>query len=363
MYLDRTAFYPTSGGQPHDTGLLAGTRVIDVVDEEGRIKHVLDAPLAQRSGAVRGTIDAERRADLMQQHSGQHLVSAIFADALGLPTLSVHFGPDSSTLDLDADSVSADQLAEVERRANAVVAEARPVTVEFEDASSARDLRKATDRSGEIRVITIAGIDRSACGGTHVSTTAAIGPVLLRSTERMRKQTRVEFLCGQRAVRAAKADHDRLIAIGTSLSAAIADVPAQVAAQAAALKDAEQRVRRLERELATLRARARYDAATPSSGRRVLLIDDATSMEDLRALAQACIALPGAVVIGAIAQPPSVLLAAAADSGVDAGAVLKDTLTTVGGRGGGSPRIAQGSVADAAVARDVARALRATLDG
>ncbi|HVX41453.1 MAG TPA: DHHA1 domain-containing protein [Gemmatimonadaceae bacterium] len=349
VYLRESAFYPTSGGQPHDVGRLAGVDVIDVVDEDDRVAHVLAAPLAPEVGEVRGDIDWARRFDHMQQHTGQHLLSAVFEDLFGFTTVSVHFGPDYATLDLDAEHVTRAQLVAAEARANAVVAEARPVAVSFEDAAAATGLRKPSDRSGTLRIVTIDGIDRSACGGTHVRSSAEIGVVLVRGVEKIRKATRVEFVCGERAVRRARRDYEILTSVGGALSAAIDDVAALVGAQADRLKDAEGARKKLAQELAGYRMRERYDAAPPgASGTRVIVVRDAASADELRALAQAALGLPRAVVVGALTEPASVLLAASDDSGVNAGQVLKERLAAVGGRGGGSPRLAQGSVPDAA---------------
>src|SRR5215217_4528093 len=239
VYLDETAFYPTSGGQPHDLGRLGNASVVDVIDEEDRIAHVLSSPLDAAHATVEGSIDWARRFDHMQQHTGQHLVSAVFEDLFGAKTLSVHFGPDYSTLDLDAESISRDQLVAAEGRANVVVAESRPVIVTFEDAQAAVGLRKASDRTGTLRVVSIAGVDRSACGGTHVRSTSEIGVVLLRSVEKVRKSTRVEFVCGVRAVRRARRDFESLAAIAVSLSASLDEAAPLVSAQSDRLKESD----------------------------------------------------------------------------------------------------------------------------
>jgi alanyl-tRNA synthetase len=347
VYLDETAFYPTSGGQPHDLGTLNGVTVIDVIDEGERIVHVLSSPLPAGE-AVMGKIDWARRFDLMQQHTGQHLLSAVFEDLFGFKTVSVHFGAESSTLDLDAELVTHQQMLAAEARANAIVAEARPVTVTFEDAQNATGLRKASDREGTLRVVSIEDIDRSACGGTHVRTSAEIGAVLLRSNEKVRKTTRIEFVCGRRAIGRARRDFETLSAIAGSLSASLDDAASIVAAQAERLKDSESARKKAGQELASYRARERYEAsAADESGVRRIVVRDAATMDDARAVAQAAFSLAKVVVIGAIATPPSVLVASSEDSGVDAGKLLKETLATVGGRGGGSPRLAQGSVPDA----------------
>jgi alanyl-tRNA synthetase len=348
VYLSETAFYPTSGGQPNDLGTLGGVAVVDVIDEDDRVAHVLATPLDASLSLVNGTIDWKRRFDHMQQHTGQHLLSAVFEELFGYKTVSVHFGPDSSTLDLDTESLGRAQLLAAEAKANAVVAEGRGVAVTFEEAASAAGLRKPSDRSGLLRIVAIDGIDRSACGGTHVRSSAEIGPVLLRSTERVRKTTRVEFVCGTRAVARARRDFESLSQIAASLSASLDDVASLVGAQSERAKENDNARKRLEKELASFRARERYDATMPDArGLRTIVIRDAESIDELRSLAQAAFALPLVVVIGALATPPSVLLASSEDSGVDAGRLLKERLTALGGRGGGSPRIAQGSVPDA----------------
>jgi alanyl-tRNA synthetase len=357
IYLNETAFYPTSGGQLHDLGTLGGVPIVDVVDEDERIAHVIASPL-ECGPAVSGAVDWPRRFDHMQQHTGQHLLSAVVEDLFGYKTASVHFGPDYSTLDLDAESVTRKQLLGAEERTNALVGEARPIVVTFEDAATASALRKASDRQGTLRVVSIDAVDRSACGGTHVRSTAEIGPVLIRSTEKVRKTTRVEFVCGARAISRSRRDFESLSQIAASLSASADDVASLVGAQAERVKDAESARKKLEKELAIFHARERYDAAAPdANGVRTIVIRDTASMDELRALAQAAFALPRVVVLGVLTAPPSVLLASSEDSGVDSGRMLKEQLATVGGKGGGSPRIAQGSVPDAAACEVVVTSL------
>ena len=193
-YLDRTAFYPTSGGQPFDTGFIAGIAVLDVADEGERIAHRLAAPLSARD--VDCSIDWKRRFDHMQQHTGQHLVSAVFEELLGLRTVSFHLGQEISTIDLEAASIESRGVRHVESRANQIVCENRPVIVQFEEAAEARGLRKPSEREGTLRIVSIEGLDRSACGGTHVHATGEIGAILIRKLEKVRQTMRVEFLCG-----------------------------------------------------------------------------------------------------------------------------------------------------------------------
>jgi alanyl-tRNA synthetase len=357
VYLDRTAFYPTSGGQPHDIGSLGGIAVLDVVDEDERIAHLLAAPLAAEQ--VTGTIDWPRRFDHMQQHTGQHLLSAVFADEFGYDTVSVHFGPDYATLDLSTESVSHDELVRAERRANEIVCENLAVEIGFEEARSVVGLRKATDRDGTIRVVTIRGLDRSACGGTHLRATGEIGTILLRRQEKMRKNARVEFLCGARAIRRARADFDALSSIASGLSASIDELAVLVPAQAEAMRTMQNTQRRLEDEVAGFRAASLYasTACAPDGNRYYVERRQTGRAEDVRAFALAFAAQPKAVYAALLVEPRAVLLAASGDAGFDCGKRLKEALATVNGKGGGSPRLAQGNVPDLALLERVLSAL------
>jgi alanyl-tRNA synthetase len=359
VYLDKTAFYPTSGGQQFDTGWLevpgpAGPvrrRVIDVVDEGDRIAHVLEpvsaAPLAPGL-RLSGQIDWPRRFDHMQQHTGQHLLSAVFQDLLGHATVSVHFGVESSTLDLDTGALSAEQAQNVEQRANASVFANRPVTSSLEEASAAEGLRKASARSGPLRIISIDALDRSACGGTHVQRTGEIGPILLRKLDRVRKAVRVEFVCGGRATARARADYAALSSLGRLLSTGLDEVVPNVTARLAELEQQGALLRDANERLDEYRARELYGhaAETATQGGIICSIERRTSgtLQDVRGLAQRYTALPRGVFIAALETPPSLLVAAAEDSGIDAGALLKTLFSTLGGRGGGSARLAQGSL-------------------
>jgi alanyl-tRNA synthetase len=344
LYLDRTAFYPTSGGQPFDTGAMGGVPVVDVVDEGERIAHILSAPL--EVDLVECEIDWPRRFDHMQQHSGQHLLSAVLTELFGAATISVHFGVDSSTIDVNTPSLGPAQIQAAERRANEAVCENRPVIVSYAENSDELGLRKASERSGELRIVEIAGLDRSACGGTHVRATGEIGPVLIRKLDKVRGAARVEFLCGTRAVRRARADFEALAKIAQTFSAPLDDTPALVASQMESLKSAAKDRRRLEEELGVLQGRELYESTSPDSlgVRRAVKRLASGALDSLRAIAQGFSAKPMAVFLGVVEQPPQLLLATSSDSGVDAGKLLKVALTEAGGRGGGALRMAQGSV-------------------
>ena len=342
VYLDRTAFYPTSGGQPFDTGWLGGVEVTDVVDEGERVAHFLAAPLAE--GPAFGQVDWPRRFDHMQQHTGQHLLSAVLADLWGYQTIGVHFGRGASTLDLESGTLTQDQVSRAEERANAVVVENRPVDVTFEEAESAAGLRKPSDRGGTIRVVTIRDIDRSACGGTHVRATGEMGLITIRKVERVRKAMRVEFLCGGRAVRQARADQSLLSQLAAEFSSPAEDLPRLIQSQREDLKEAQSGRREMQASLDVCRARELYGAATPDATgiRRAVVRDSGEPLESLRGLAQAFASLPMAMFVGGVASPPAIVLAASPDTRVNAAEVLKGLLAAVGGRGGGSPALAQG---------------------
>jgi alanyl-tRNA synthetase len=347
VYLDRTAFYPTSGGQPFDRGTLGGAAVREVVDEDGRIAHLLEAPLA--AGEVEARIDWERRYDHMQQHTGQHLLSAVLVDLFRIPTLSFHMGAVTSTIDIETQALDSRKIDSVEERCAEIAAEARHVTISYEESTADLGLRKESKRSGTLRIVSITGLDKSACGGTHVKSTAEIGPILIRKLEKIRGNVRIEFVCGLRAVRQARQDFRTLSEISRLVSVPLEETPALVAAQVDKAKTLEKTVQRLAAELAKREGSELYAAATPDASgvRRVTQrgpIDDA-----MRARAQAFAAGSKAVFLAVCVDPPSVLLAASADSGVHAGDRVKAAVTAAGGRGGGNQALAQGSVPSAAL--------------
>lgn len=345
VYLDQTAFYPTSGGQPYDTGTVGGMAVVDVVESEDRIQHRLAKPV--NSDIVECEINWPRRFDHMQQHSGQHLLSAVFSERFNLDTIGFHLGDRVSTLDLNTASLSDDQLREVEERVNEIVAENRPLRVVYEDAASAEGLRKESDREGTLRIVTIENLDRSACGGTHVRATGEIGLVQIRKTEKIRGDTRIEFLCGRRAVRRARADFDCLTKVARVFSAQLDETPDLVAAQQQKLAEAGKARRRLAREVAGMRGRELYQSAqADANGLRIVVrrLNQGPAGEDLRSEAQAFAANSRAVFLALIESPTAVLLAVSKDAGIHAGNILNPLLDECGGRGGGHQNMAQGSL-------------------
>jgi alanyl-tRNA synthetase len=342
IYLDRTAFYPTSGGQPFDLGQLGGQEVVEVIDEGERIAHVLSARTTENE--VTGRIDLARRFDHMQQHTGQHLLSAVLLEMFDDATVSFHLGAEACTIDV-ARSLEPAQIREAERRANQIVFENRPVTVSFQDSSEDLGLRKPTEREGEVRIITIQDLDRSACGGTHVRATGEIGPILLRKLDRIRGNLRIEFVCGGRAIARARADYEALSQIARAFSSPLDETPALVEAQRDKLQEADKTRRRLATELAASNGRALFaeTPAGPDGIRRVLRRVESLS-EESRTEAQTFTSAGPAIFLALAENPPAVLLSCSKDSGVNAGDLLKRALSDAGGRGGGNPTLAQGSL-------------------
>ncbi len=349
VYLNQTAFYPSSGGQPFDTGRLGGAKVVDVVDEGERIAHIVEGAAGAVGEEVEGEIDWARRFDHMQQHTGQHLLSATFVDVLGAATVSFHLGDTVSTIELDIPALDAEAAARVERRTNERVRQAHPVTVAFRDASEDLGLRKATERTGTIRLVEIEGVDRSACGGTHVRSTAEIGCVLLRRQEKIRGRVRIEFVCGDRALRAAREDFATLSEAARMLATPMRDVPASALVLKQRLEEAEKARRKLAGELAAARGlRAWEETQAGGDGKKRRVVRAAALDDEVRAEATAFTSRPGALYLALCEAPAAVLLAVSDEVRPTAGERIKQALADLGGRGGGSARMAQASLSDAA---------------
>jgi alanyl-tRNA synthetase len=343
--LDRTAFYPTSGGQPSDTGTLGAASVIDVVDlPDGRIGHVLDRVLPAGS-SVRGTVDWPRRFDHMQQHTGQHILSAAFDRLSKARTVGFHLGAEVSTLDLDK-VLAAGSIATAEAEANRIVWENRDVTIRFvsEEEAASISLRKEPTRSGRLRLINVAGFDTSACGGTHVARAGEVGIVAVKSWEKFRGGTRLEFVCGGRALAEYRVVRDAVAGSIRLISVAPCELPAAIERAQGENKDLRHVVRDLQDRLAVFEAAVMVDRGRKVGLVTVVLeIAPGVDQAGLKTIAAAA-ATHGGVVAGLISatEPVFVALARSADVQADASAILKTLLGQVGGKGGGKPELAQG---------------------
>jgi alanyl-tRNA synthetase len=352
--LDRTAFYPTSGGQPFDSGTLGGRPVIDVFDQDdGTIAHVLtDAagtpgasePELQIGDVVAGEIDWPRRFDHMQQHTGQHVLSAAFDRRFGVRTVSFHLGTDVSTIDL-ARELTPGEIAAAEDAANAVVWEDRPVSIRFtsQEQAAAMPLRKEPKREGTLRLIDVEGWDLSACGGTHVARTGAIGVIAVASWERFKGGQRVEFLCGGRALKRFRAYRDAVDSSGRLLSVLPSELPSAIERLQSEAKDRKRESVALQTELSRYRAVELSDSAEPIGNARLVARAMDSDANGLKALASAITAAPGFVVVLVSSSIPA-LIVVARSTGVTLSAqqILSGLIVKFGGRGGGRPELAQG---------------------
>jgi alanyl-tRNA synthetase len=357
VILDRTAFYPTSGGQVFDTGWICSReatdgklRVIEVTEtDDAQILHVLEKPDSISKGTrVRGVIDVDRRRDHMQQHSGQHILSAAFVRLFSMRTVSFHMGAESCSIDLDTKNLNSAQVESAEALANNVVMENRPVSIRFVTQEEARGLglRKIpTVERDQLRLIEVHDFDLTACGGTHVASSGQIGSILLRKTEKTRQGWRVEFVCGQRAVATARHDYTVLAEAGGLLSSHIWDIPQQVRK----VQD-ESRASRKEREhfmqeLADLYAARLLSEAAEHNGRKfVVRTFPDRDLTFIKLLAQRLTRQSADVIafLGTTSDQPALVFAQAAGQPFDMGALMKETLARLGGRGGGSKDMAQG---------------------
>jgi len=345
VVLDRTAFYPTSGGQPHDTGALGSAEVTDVVDlDDGVVGHIVSAPMAEGT-RVRGRVDWARRFDHMQQHTGQHILSAAFDRLHRAGTVGFHLGAVLSTLDLDK-VLGIDALASAEAEANRIVWEDRPVSIRFAtpEEATAMTLRKEPTRSGPLRVIEVEDYDRSACGGTHVARAGQVGVIALRSWERFRGGMRLEFVCGGRALREFRILRDAVSGSLRYLSVAPQELPAAIEGTQGENKELRRTIRDLHGRLAVHEASALVQQARPFGPARVVVEAlDGWDQAGLKALASAAAGQPGVVAALLSATDPALaVIARAPDVSLDAAAVLKALVQQFGGKGGGKPDLAQG---------------------
>jgi alanyl-tRNA synthetase len=375
LVLDRTAFYPTSGGQVFDTGRItagdAKLRVTEVADtEDGRIIHYLEAPVKNIKPGTRvhGQIDATRRRDHMQQHSGQHVLSAAFIRLHNLHTVSFHMADDYCSIDLDTPTLTKAQVESAERLANETILENRVVDIRFvtREEAGKLGLRKVpVAERDELRIIDIRDFDLSACGGTHVNQTGQIGCILLRKTERVRQEWRVEFVAGQRAVAIARRDFTTLTETAGLFSAHIYDVPQQARKSLDEIRSLRKQREQSQEELATAQAAALL-AETPETNGRKLVVRAFADRElnFIKLLAQKLTRLsPHVVALLATTSPqPSLVFAQSTGQPFDMGALMKESMAKLGGRGGGSKDMAQGGVANAEGVELALNAVAATLN-
>lgn len=346
--LDRTAFYPTSGGQPHDTGKLGAANVVDVLDEDDDVVHMVDAPI--ESGMVNGAVDWERRFDHMQQHSGQHVLSAVFHKEFSLPTVSFHLGVSFCTIDLRGREPTAEILERAASAANAIVYGDRAVNVKYGTVEelAAAGVRKTVERAGALRAIEIEGVELQPCGGTHVLRTGQIGMIALRGVSRIRQDWRVEFVCGRRAERLAREDFAMLKSVAQKLNCSVAET-VETVERVVAERDLHFKSARASTEkLAALDAQSALQATEiGTDGIRVITrVFQGVAPEYVQGFAREVAKAEKTVALAARSECGHVFFVQHPSAGQDMNALLAETLRQVGGKGGGSRDSARGRLAD-----------------
>jgi alanyl-tRNA synthetase len=348
LLLDRTAFYPTSGGQPNDLGKIGDANVLDVRDEGDEILHLVDRKPSEPE--VTGCINWPRRFDHMQQHTGQHLLSAMFQERFGLPTVSFHLGTEVCTIDLRGPEPTPQFLEGAERAANQVIFEDRPVNVRYgtADQLAQQGVRKEVERQGILRAIEIEAADLQPCGGTHVKSTGQIGLVLVRRCSKVRQDWRVEFVSGGRAERVARHDFQLVRETAERLGCAPEDISA-TAGRAIAERDANfKSVRSAQERLAQSEAALALQATPPAAtGLRVYAnVLVGVSSDYLGFFATAFIKTEKAVALLATAEGGHLLFAQDPSAERDMSALLAQVLGKLGGKGGGTRDFARGRLAE-----------------
>jgi len=362
VILDKTAFYPTSGGQPHDLGTLGDVQVVEVVDapniaagpeasNPGDPHHVVHYTTAEvAAGPIHGRIDWSRRLDHMQQHTAQHLLSAAFIELFGFQTVSFHLGKEISTIDLAAPSVVLRQIEAAERRTNEIIFENRPVVIRFGTAQQLAEsgIRKKVDREGILRAIEIEGFDRQPCGGTHLARTGQAGLTLLRKLERSREHWRIEFVAGYRALAAARSDFATLTQAASLLSCALADVPAGITKIIEDRRTSNTAIKHLEERLANLEAQSllQQHPETSSGPRLILAMPPDATPAYLALLAAKLVAEKNVIALLVGRESGHVAAARSAELTQDLGATLRESLREFNGKGGGAKHFAQGALPD-----------------
>jgi alanyl-tRNA synthetase len=348
LVLEHTAFYPTGGGQPHDLGTLNGVDVVDVVEREGdgAVVHVLAGPLLEDK--VEGQVDWQRRFDLMQQHSGQHILSAAFVEICGANTIGFHLSEEYSTIDLDRAPLSAEDLSQVEMLANRIVEGNRQVVSRFvpDEEIATLNLRKEIVHEGPVRIVEVPGFDCSACGGTHVRTTAEIGLIKITRSERRGSETRAEFLCGRRALSDYQTKNAIVMDLAREYTVGPWELPDIVHRMAEDLKGTRRELRRTRDGLLDVEAMALWHGASTADGNRIVqALLTGRAPDDLKHLAQRLVANPRTVALLGVGGPGEkgfFCFARSADLDLHMGSLVRQACQTIGGGGGGRPEFAQG---------------------
>ncbi|MGH9904031.1 MAG: alanyl-tRNA editing protein [Pyrinomonadaceae bacterium] len=353
--LDRTAFYPTGGGQPSDTGTIDGLRVVECIDHEDEgVSHVIQGRAPQIGSTVKGRVDWPRRLDHMQQHTGQHILSAAFVNLFKAPTRSFRVLEEVCEIDVEVANPATEIIERAVELANNIIWEDRTVSIDYVTAEQASEmpLRKEPVREGELRVIEIEDFDLTPCGGTHAVRTGEVGMIAVRSWERAKGLTRIEFVAGVRALNEYRRANKTARATAALFSAGRDDAPKLVKRMVEENKELQRRVRALEELAARVEAEELLQGSSPivSEGSRgpgvrvITKIFDNRDPESLKHLAQALIAHSRLVALLASrdSEAARLVFARSSDAPGDMNALMREACEMLDGRGGGKPDLAQG---------------------
>ncbi|HEU4710525.1 MAG TPA: DHHA1 domain-containing protein [Pyrinomonadaceae bacterium] len=364
IVLDRTAFYPTGGGQPSDTGTLDGLRVVECIDDGDRgVLHVLQGAAPARDAIVRGRVDWPRRLDHMQQHTGQHILSQAFVSLFDAPTRGFRVLETVCEIDVDLKEPSTEKIERAVELANNVIWEDRVIAIRNVTSQEAAELslRKEPSREGELRLIEIEGFDLTPCGGTHAFRTGEVGMIAVRSWERAKGMTRIEFVAGTRALADYRKANRSAREVAALFSAGRDDIPALASQVLNEVKDLQRRIRMLE-ELAAEVEASRLLASKAVGGVVTQVFEDRDA-ESLKKLAQALIANAGTIaLLGSRDKDTARLVfARSADAAGDMNALMREACGLLDGRGGGKPELAQGGGKRVDLVADVIEQMRTKL--
>ena len=366
--LDRTAFYPTGGGQPSDIGTLGTSHVVECIDDEkAGILHVVHGRLPQVGSIVKGHVDWPRRLDHMQQHTGQHILSQAFFKLFNAETRSFRMMEQYSEIDIELANASDGRINEAVELANKIIWEDRAVLVRQVTPEEAEQLplRKDSAREGELRIIEIEDFDLSPCGGTHARRTGEVGIVAVRSWERAKGLTRIEFLAGTRVA----ADYRRANRTARSVAAHFSVARDEATASVERLMEENKQLMRRVRVLEELAARVEAEELSASArpqddGTRIIArVFEERDAESLKRLAHHLASHPKTVALLGSSDKGSVRLvfARSTDAAGDMNLLMREACALVGGRGGGKPDMAQGGGQNIERLSDALQAARSAL--
>ncbi len=344
IVLDRTAFYPAGGGQPWDTGYLNDEKVTEVIEKDGKLLHIVDNKLL--STEVKGSVDWARRFDFMQQHTGQHILSACFEKLLNGSTDSFHMGKDIVSIEINIDSFSIDDAERIENMANDIIYSNLPVIARIVSGEELNSLplRKMPKVTENIRIVEVKETDYSPCGGTHVRTTGEVGMIKIKNWEKCKGGIKFAFVCGNRALKDYGLYNSIIRALCEKLSARDSEIVEAVDKLLFDLRNTEKQLSASTQELIRIEADNTIKECPVVSGIRLISrVLDNRSINDVKLLAQYLTKVPGTVALLACKnENAQVIFSRSEDVNMDMNALFKAVLPIIDGKGGGNSRTAQG---------------------